>query len=177
MHRLSRWLFYPVQHYVAEARALLQGNTTTENVAAVALALQAKDNEKVLLIKEKDNEKVLLMQQFAPVYNRRAVEELTMFLAKLHPDCSVRNQHEQLVISATIRKLRRKLVTCTNAKTLRGASTIYKTLSTDLHNMPLPMSIESARWTGLRADEKAFMEDTYTKLQRFGLIKFQQKTD
>jgi hypothetical protein len=234
MHRLSRGLFCPVQHYLAQARALLQENTTTENVAAVALALQAKDkdnekesnastlvqhyfaqarallqvntttedvaavalalqakdiekelalkdkdNEKVLLIKKKelellakDSEKELLMQHFAPVYNRRAVEELTMYLAKLHPDCSVRNQKEQLVISATIRKLRRKLATCTNAKALRGASTIYKTLSTDLRNMPLPMSIESARWTGLRANERAFMEGTYTKLQRFGLIRF-----
>jgi hypothetical protein len=174
MHRLSRWLFCPVQHCFAEARALLQVNTTTENVAAVALALLAKDKDKELL--NKDNEKELLMQQLAPVYNRRAVEELTMYLARRHPDCSVRNQHEQLVISATIRKLRRKIATCTNAKALRGASTIYKTLSKNLHNMPLPLSIETARWTGLRANEEAFMEDTYSKLQRFGLINF-QKTD
>jgi hypothetical protein len=32
-----------------------------------------------------------------------------------------------------------------------------------------------ARWTGLREDEKAFMEDTYSKLQRFGSINFQQR--
>ncbi len=162
MHRLSRWHFCPVQHYLAQARALLQVDTTTEHVAAVALALQAKDKEKEkeLQAKDKDKEKELLMQQLAPVYNRRAVEELTMYLAKLHPDCSVRNQLEQLVTSATIRKLRRKLATCTNAKALRGASTIYKTLSKNLQNMPLPLSIETARWTGLTADEKAFMQDS-----------------
>ncbi len=149
------------------------------------LALQAKDaeNEKLLAEKEKllqakDTEKMLLMQSLTPLYNRRAVETLIWHLVAVYPDCRVTTacrkkglrKIDTLNNSATIGKLRHKLARCTDVKALRGAATIYKTLSNDLHNMPLQLSIETARWTGLSADEKSFMEYMYSKLMQHRLL-------
>ena len=132
--------------------------------------LQAAEAERKLQVQAKEAEMEKLMQSLAPLYNRRAVEKLTSHLANLHPVCRCSAKDGRLITSATIRKLRLKLNKCSNAKALRGAATIYKTLSEELGALPFPLSIESARWTGLTRDQKAFMDLTYSKLKTLGLI-------
>jgi hypothetical protein len=102
---------------------------------------------------------MLLMQSLAPMFNRRAVETLILHLVAVYPDCRV----------ATTKRggLRKDKFT---HRLARRGDHLQDSLSNDRQNMPLPLSIETARWTGLTADEKSFMEYTYWKPMQHRLL-------
>jgi hypothetical protein len=54
---------------------------------------------------------------------------------------------------------------CTKQE-VRALRKIFTDWSDDLNNMPLPMSIESAGWSGLKPDQIALMRTVYHWLNR-----------
>jgi uncharacterized coiled-coil DUF342 family protein len=69
-------------------------------------------------------------------------------------------------MAATADKMRSYLETGTSQREVRALRKIYQELSDELQNMPLPMSIESARWAGLAPDQLELMETVYHWLNR-----------
>jgi hypothetical protein len=132
-------------------------------------ALLVKDHEKELLAKVKDHESenALLMQSLLPLRHRQAVEELVRTLDR-NGFRTVKNHRGGFNMSASIELLRKQLQTNGYRKplALKGAATIYSKLSEELHRLPLPLTIQSARWWGLTHAEAALMDDVYRKLNR-----------
>jgi hypothetical protein len=119
----------------------------------------------------RENEKELLMQQFAPMYNQRALDNLVKHLRESkkfqqHVVEFKGSRRHRINMAATANKMRAYLEGCTNKRELRALRKIYQDLSDELQSMPWPMSIESARWAGLTPDQEQLMDTVYDGLSR-----------
>jgi hypothetical protein len=130
------------------------------------LQLQAKEFQLQLQAKESDNQR--RMGDLTPLYNRQALEQLVQYLGDKHR-CTKRHKNGTVAVGPTIAALKVILAECENTKALRGADTVYRTLSEKLHALPLPHTIEMSAWNGLDGNEKAFMEYVFKKIKSNGL--------
>jgi hypothetical protein len=173
MLRFRSHLFAASVRKFIDAAKLIAPSLKGEDLTAVALTLQANERE---LAKERlmrENEKELLMQQFAPMYNQRALDDLVKHLRESkkfqHHVVEFKGSRRNSVnMAATANKMRAYLETegCTNKREMRALRKIYQDLSDELQSMPLPMSIESARWAGLTPGQQQLMDTVYLGLSR-----------
>jgi hypothetical protein len=168
----SRLFSASVKKFLDEAK-LIAPSLTGENLAALALTLQAKEREmkEEQLKRQKKNEKRLLVQQFAPLYNQRALDILVRHLCESkefqHHVVEFKGSRRNRVnMAATADKMRAYLEGCTNKREIRALRKIFQDLSDELQSMPLPMSIESARWAGLAPGQQQLMDTVYLGLSR-----------
>jgi hypothetical protein len=154
----SRLFVAPPKHFIQHARRLAPSLEGGE-LAAVALALQAKELEKDRL-----------KQQFVHLYNRRALDVLVRHLRNsddFQHVVELKHRGDGVDMAVTAKTMRAYLKTngCSEreVRALRG---IFKDWSDELNSMPLPRSIESAGWSGLKPDQIALMRTVYYWLKR-----------
>jgi hypothetical protein len=139
----SRLFSASVKDFVDEVTKIVP-HLTGENLAAVALALRAREleweSEKERLMREKVSEKRLLVQQFVPMYNQRALEILVRHLRESEKFQHVvvefkgGSRRNRLNMVATADRMRAYLETdgCTNKRELRALRKIFQDLSDEL---------------------------------------------
>jgi hypothetical protein len=159
MLRLRSRLFpAPAKRFLQHAKHLAP-SLPEDELSAVALALQAKEKQKERL-----------MQQFAPMYNRRALEALVRHLRNskgFQHVVELKDLEDGVNMTGTAKKVGEYLETkgCTNREA-RALRKIFKDWSGELNSMPIPLSIESAGWAGLQPDQTALMRTVYNWLKR-----------
>jgi len=131
-----------------------------EKDIAVKLKAQEKDMEMAVALAVKQKEMELLMQQFAPLYNRRAFERLMSHLRTSKHFAHV--VKTKTPVKAMSEHLTEKGCAKSDEQALRE---IFNNLSHELQHLPFPMSIESAQWAGLKRDEEALISTVYNWLQ------------
>jgi hypothetical protein len=105
------------------------------------------------------------MQQFAPSYNRRALDFLVTHLCdskELQHVVQFTGSANGVNMAQTAKNIGAYLETngCTKRE-VRALRRIFKDLSDELRNLPLPVSIESARWAGLTPGQQELMGRVY----------------
>jgi hypothetical protein len=168
----SRLFSASVRKFIDEAKVIAP-SLTGDDLAVVALTLQAEEGQKEekRLTQEKKTEKEALMRQFAPMYNRRALDILVGHLRdskEFQHVVKFKGSKNRVNMAATAKNMRAYLETqgCTDKREKRALRKIYKDLSDELQCMPLPLSIESARWAGLEPDQLDLMDTVYQWVNR-----------
>jgi hypothetical protein len=110
------------------------------------------------------------------MYNQRALDILVRHLRESEKFQHVvefkgGSRRNRVNMAATADKMRSYLKTdgCTDKREICALRKIFQDLSDELQGMPLPMSIESARWAGLEPDELELMDAVYYGLSRKGI--------
>ena len=140
--------------------------------------IQQMLREKVDLVKllgEKELEIERLSRDVVPAYHRSALESLAKCLGREH-GCLKMATRKRLVggslveedtddvnVSETIKALRETLGKNCDPNIVAGSQWIFKKLSKQLHGIAPPMTIHSAKWSGLDEEERLFMSWVYDK--------------
>jgi len=166
----ASWLFRcakPFEHYLQNAKEL---RCTDRNISLVARTLQAKD-------KQREKELTSMEKFLLPLPHRQCLEGVIWHFAKqknLNLPVAYKDRNKTMLnVSKSVKHLRDyfKANKESTPTVLSGSEIIFSRLSHELHHLPHPLTIESARWTGLTKPQAAFMADVFNKLKKAGLIK------